>query len=228
MQEWFSLLRDALNDDDETVRQAASWALDRAEHFARPEKIRTMAHDGDDTATRLAAIDCLGEFEDMGAVALLADILANDAVAEVRAAAITALSQIGTDSAVRALAIGLDDDDDFIAAAAAKALGRAGDVRAEGKLLEMLGSESPRRAAAAAEALGAIGSVDAAPALVAALNNESSDVQRAAARALGEVGAEETWRALAEAAKSPDARVRRETVRALGRLSRSALASEQP
>ncbi|MFQ5809264.1 MAG: HEAT repeat domain-containing protein [Armatimonadota bacterium] len=218
MQEWISLLREALNDEDESVRQAASWALDRAEHFARPDKIRNMVQEGDDTGSRLAAIDCLGEFEDMGATELLADTLANDAVPEVRAAAITALAQIGTQSAVRAIEVGLDDDDDFIAAASAKALGRSGDLRGEGKLLQMLSSESPTRAAAAAEALGAIGSVEAVPALVAALGNEAGEVQRSAARALGEVGGEEAWGALAGAAQSPDAKVRREAVRALGRL----------
>ncbi len=219
MQEWFSLLRDALNDDDETVRQAASWAIDRAEHFASPEKIRGLAQDGEDTGTRLAAIDCLGEFEDVGSAELLADILANDSVVEVRAAAITALAQVGTESALRALAVGLDDDDDFIAAAAAKALGRSGDLRAEEKLLEMLDSGGATRAAAAAEALGALGSAGATSALVTALGSDSTEVQRAAARALGQVGIEETWGALAEAAKDPDAKVRREAVRALGHLS---------
>jgi len=219
MQEWFSVLRDALDDDDETVRQAASWAVDRAEHFASPNKIRDMTRSGSDTATRLAAIDCLGEFEDVGATELLAEILANDPVSEVRAAAITALSQIGTGAAVGALAVGVDDKDDFIAAAAAKALGRCGDSKAEQKLLEMLNSASPTRAAAAAEALGAIGSVGAAPALVAALSSDSTEVQRAAAKALGQVGPEETWVPLAESAKSPEPRVRREAVRALGLLS---------
>ncbi|MGD8237326.1 MAG: HEAT repeat domain-containing protein [Armatimonadota bacterium] len=218
MQEWLSLLREALNDEDESVRQAASWALDRAEHFARPDKIRSMVQEGDDTGARLAAIDCLAEFEDVGAADLLADTLANDPVAEVRAAAITALAQIGTQSAVRSVEVGLDDEDDFIAAAAAKALGRSGDLRGEGKLLEMLNSESPRRAAAAAEALGAIGSVEAVPGLVAALGNESSEVQRSAARALGAVGGEEAWGPLAAAVEGPDPKVRREAVRALGRL----------
>ena len=218
-QELLSVLREALNDEDEAVRQAASWALDRAEHFANPDKIRQMAGNADQTATRLAAIDCLGEFEDIGATDLLAETVTTDPVSEVRAAAITALSQIGTQKAMQALAAGLDDSDDFIAAATAKALGRAGDSTAEERLLQMLRSDSPTRAAAAAEALGAIGCVGAATALVAALNSDSPEVQRAAAKALGQVGIEQTWGALAQATKNPDARTRREAVRALGQLS---------
>src|SRR5207253_7067987 len=110
---------------------------------------------------------------DRSAVASLVARLSREKDREARAAAVTALGQLGDQSAVEPLIGRLADRDAFVRREAARALGLLHARPAIGALVDRLGrDEEGEVRRQAAHALGLIGDASARPALEAALHDK--------------------------------------------------------
>ena len=142
-----------------------------------------------DKNVRVAAVECLGQLKDTGAVPVLSNCL-QDVHWEVRCAAAASLAILGERSTMPLLVEAHKDHDPDMRMAAAEALGLVGDVEAiEPLILAQLDSETRVRQAA----LKALVRVDyrwhrnsrafeTLPLLKRALRNEDYSIRAAAAR----------------------------------------------
>lgn len=105
---------------------------------------------------------------DNKAIASLEVLLKNSASADTRAKAVFALYRVGTPAALKAMRLGLSDNDLQVKVAAARAAGLAKDRRAVDKLMSLAVNAEPATRRQAAAALGQIGDIKAVPALLAA------------------------------------------------------------
>jgi HEAT repeat protein/lysophospholipase L1-like esterase len=206
------LLPDGYSDAD-TLRAAGGVA---------PSKLLTAS----DAGARAAAAWALGR-DRKEAVALLAERLAKDESARVRAAAARSLGALGTKArpAVGALSGALGDPSEAVRYEAAQAWTRVGpepsDVAA---LSAALTRPDPYVRGFAAWALGNLEGAagEAVPALVAALNEDDTATVVAAALARIGPGAAQAVPALVASLKDADAGRRWRSARALGRIGPAA------
>lgn len=175
----------ALNDADPVVRITAAHAVEALPAADATAALIPLLKDKQEVVRR-EAVHALGATRSRAAVQPLIEVLNTDKEAGVRAAAATALGQIGDETAVVALSNVLSGsgakkkksktgDNEFVMREAARSLGHIHSRAGLAVLIETLNNDANpievRRAAA--EALGAIGDSTAAPALKTA--SESSD-----------------------------------------------------
>jgi HEAT repeat protein len=144
-----------------------------------------------DPDVRLAVCAGLGSTEDPRVVRGLLDALADGLLQAERV-----IERIGAPWAVDALLEELEHRllpgaDVRVVAAIARALGAAGDPRAESALLALFVRGSEEQRISAGRALGAIGARRSVPALIAALDDPSWVIRAQAAKSLGALGADE-------------------------------------
>ncbi len=153
-----------LADPEETVRAAASRALDQVQGLEHLGNLATSAMSGD-KSRRLRAIHLLGDLPHEGAVQALLSLL-GDADADVRVTVVRALRRRLPPRAMVPLASCLDDPILPVVAAALETLAMYRDDRVTELILPTLASPDPEKAAAAAAALGRNGNPAAEPHLV--------------------------------------------------------------
>ena len=119
-----------------------------------------------------------------------------DEDARVRDAALAALSGIGGDDALAAIASAARSGDADMSADAANALGVAGGRSAASYLDIALADDDPRIRAAAVEAFGELGDAAARGRIQAALDDPDAEVRQRAVEALEELDDEALYRAL--------------------------------
>ena len=200
-----------------------NWIDRNVEHLRRVQPLLLLLPSAMD---RRHAIDSLvGLHPKCGdlIVRSLSNIL-GDADADVRWAAVGALSRIGPAAAdaVPALIEALRDTTEVIGKAAAEALGRIGPAAVDGvpALIAALSDDNEAIRVAAVGALGRIGpaAADAVPALIEALSDDNDAIRVAAAKALSRIGlaAGDAVPALIEALRDAHAGVRKAAAEALG------------
>lgn len=122
--------------------------------------VRTAGHRRRGTIAARA----LGMIGDVASVALLVEVLEDEAAGSLRATAAGALGEIGSPEAVPALLAALESDDARLQAAAARALGAVGDPSAVPGLAEALDEprthEAARAVAGALRRIGGLGVVE--------------------------------------------------------------------
>ncbi len=169
----------------------------------------------EDWGIREEAALALGASRDRRAVVPLLAML-KDPDRAVRAAAITALTEIG-EPAVTAVGACLDDPDLTVQESAACILARIGDARVSDRLMIALGSADWIVRMHAAQALGRIGEPRAVPRLLPLLNDKVKAVRVDAAQALVRIG-QPAVAPLLEALTHGEWLVRLHAVEALGKL----------
>jgi HEAT repeat protein len=147
---------------------------------------------GDSSASSLErATGCwlLGRLEDPSAVGALR-LAARDSESQVRAEAVRALGELGSEAEDVLIAALVEDTDEVVRQMAAQALGMLGGERALAVLVETLRrtEEGEEVRSACAEALGDTFEPEAVPPLLEALNDPSALVRYDAALALGQLG----------------------------------------
>jgi HEAT repeat protein len=153
-----------LADPEESVRAAASRALDQVQGLEHLGNLATAAMSGD-KSRRLRAIHLLGDLPHEGAVQTLLSLL-GDSDADVRVTAVRALRRRLPPRGLVSLASCLDDPNPSVVAAALETLAMYQDERVTELILPTLASPDPEKAAAAADALGRHGNPAAEPRLV--------------------------------------------------------------
>ncbi len=138
-----------------------------------------------------------------------------DELPEVRKAAISALSSIGTKEAFRHLLPALTDEDPSIRAGAALSMGSAAEAEFSEPLSLLLADSEDMVRAAAVRALGRLGLKENIPALLKTLSDRNGFVVAAAINALGKIGGIEAESALVGMLSSDDIEIRRTAIRAL-------------
>ena len=168
-------LRDALKDEDPTVRECAVVAMGRRGIRAAPALAEALRDEV--PAVRIAAVTSMRSMAPVAPVALTAAL--RDPVTAVRSGAVLAIarSRVAPKDAVGPLIAALQGDDPAVRKAAAVILARCGpDAKgAVGQLTRLLKDDDPALRAVAADALAGIGPAAAS-----------------AARALGEVVRKDT------------------------------------
>jgi HEAT repeat protein/energy-coupling factor transporter ATP-binding protein EcfA2 len=131
-----------------------------------------------------------------------------------------ALGQIGSEKAVDALILALNDKDSYVRSTAALALGRINSEKAVDALISALNDEWDV-CLSAANALRQIGAEKAVNALISTMHYNGMPICQIAAEALGRVGSEEAVEALISALKVEDWYVRSSAALALGQINSS-------
>jgi HEAT repeat protein len=183
-------------------------------------EMEAALRDGGDAERRNAARSLLAALaapgEGGGALALLERLTVEEADADVRVLAASALGESGNPEGRGALERALADPDPNVAAAAADALGSLGDPRALDALAATLRGGDPWRGIAAAVALGRLHDGRALPVLAEAARDPL--LAAAAAEAVGETGDPAGLDALRAPAESVDEGARRAALEAAALL----------
>jgi len=174
-------LREALKDEDFTVRRAATDALGKLGQPAIPALREALKHE--DWGVRHVAAEALGKLGDQESIPALREAL-KDEESLIRYVAAEALGKLGDQESIPALREALKDEDWGVRYAAADALGKLGGRQSIPALREALKDEEWVVCRAAAEALGKLGE-PAIPALREALKDEEPGVRYAATRTGG-------------------------------------------
>ncbi len=175
--------------------------------------------DDDDPDVRLVAVAGLPLAEDPDAVPVLVRALSKRRLAPERV-----IERLGQPWAVESLLAqlrALDESGERRAAprvGVARALGHAGDARAEPAMIELLEQGSPEERISAARALGTVGGRRARAELELALVDEAWPLRAQAAKALGTIGIKRSVPALEAVLDDPAWWVRANAATALRRL----------
>jgi len=223
-----TLIERSRNEPDADVRSSAAFSLSRFRESRAVDALLDLTSDADEGVC-CQAIEVLPETDDPRAVDRLLELLMVEADAdpgdESRTSGLPATPETqhgerllltSSWSATYLRRAGYVSGPAAIRSCAAQALGKAGDHRAVGPLIDRLSDDRLFVRCYAAEALGAIGAPDASTALVDRLDDPVEAVRACAARALGALGDATAVDPLvsALAATKSDARV--SVVRALG------------
>lgn len=207
------------------------------------DQLISLLRESNNPTIRKRAAEILGEIEShKEATDALVGAVKSDEDAEVRAAAIDALSNLeAIEALLRALGsdvadgdaqwaqaetfVGdLQDDEPELRMAAANVLGQLGSSNAARPLARQLEVEPENRVRARiARALGRVGEPGATGVLVGCLRNEPLTIRREAADALGHLGGEPALRGLLTIVGDESEEIRRTTASSLGRFE-----NEQP
>jgi HEAT repeat protein len=223
----------ALNDEDNALRSAASQVLARfRDQIALPELLNALLNtnrdvrhaavqilgakgdaaaksallpilDDEEDIVRAAAAEALGKLHDTSATLMLTRRL-NDQSFAVRAAAAEALGRLGDRSTVPALLNAFDDPVSSVRQAAINALWLIGDTTAIPKFLSALRDTDPNMRHIAIEALYSIGNASCVPDLLAVLQDPDPFIRATAAGALGRIGDPRAIASLAELLSDAD------------------------
>ncbi|UCF30431.1 MAG: HEAT repeat domain-containing protein [bacterium] len=177
-------LAQALQDQEEMVRAAASRALDRVEGLERLDEIGRTAREGD-IPLRIRAIHFLGYLNTSEAVESMLAFL-QDPNPDIRVSTIKAIQTKTPDRALIPLFACLDDPDASVVQVAIETLSYYRDPRATEFIIPYLTGSNAETACVAAEALGRNGDPSAEPHLIRVLNESDDPFLRSkAAEALG-------------------------------------------
>ena len=222
------VIRQAAQDPDTSVREAAVRALTAAKDEAAADLFAELLTEEDDPNLRLALIQGLSGFARSQDRQVFVHILETGGVAE-RREAISAIGRLAPDEqSSGALLMALHDADDSVRQAAAYSLGRTwlpGVRRAvvDG-LIDSLEHDTDQVAAAAASSLGRIGGADSEEILRFTVGQwlegeqQTERVAIAAIEALGRMQSEPAIQEIEHAASHPSPGIRRAAVSALGAI----------
>lgn len=239
-------LREALRAGSSRVREAAAYAIGRADDREFLTDLERASGDSDpnvaamatwglgelelpetlgrlvdltgsrEPRVRRAAAWGLGQIEDGRGVAPLIPLL-RDSDVGTRIVAADALGELQSVQAAEPLAQALKDADPRVRRAAAHALGQLDELAvAPPELIDAVGSSDLRLRRAAAEALGEIGDARAVAALGRAMGDSDLETRRAVIHALAGIEDDATVPYLLRAIKDPDPEIRKIAVEALG------------
>jgi putative membrane-bound dehydrogenase-like protein len=204
-------------------RVADPWGLAMKLESKTPEELSPLLGD-DRPAVRDKAADLLVQAGERATAPLIA-IREKHAAPDVRAAAVFALSRIGTEQAAGAVRAALNDADFVVRIAAARQAGRSQDRAAVDKLMEMVQRDRPGARRQAATALGQIGDPKAVPALVTAAGTaEDRFVEHSIIYSLIQL---KTPGPVLNALRSPNPKARKAALIALDQMDGSPLRREQ-
>ncbi|HJR06285.1 MAG TPA: HEAT repeat domain-containing protein [Pyrinomonadaceae bacterium] len=243
-----AVLIEALQDEDEVVRENAAFALGQiGDRQAVGPLIEALNYD-EYLAVRWRAASALGHIGGERAVARLIEALWDEdsdvsdsaayALAEmggeqakaglleafndedglVRASALQGLSVLGGEKIIDVLIESLNDDEPEVCHQALNSLSLAYDERAVEAVIEKFKDEDEIMRAGVAITLQEIGSLKAADALIKALNDDYSVVRYTAAMALGQMKVEQAVDALAKALPDRESIVRQHAAHALEKI----------
>jgi HEAT repeat protein len=154
---------------------------------AAREQVRALLKDSD-AAVRLKACQWVANKAALGDLETLANLLAEDPVPDVRAAAASALAAIQDSTAVPGLIEALADDDASVCSSAARALSHFDDQRVVEPLIALLDNKSEGMREVVAKLLGQMGERRAVEPLIRALDDKVRAVRCEAARSLKKLG----------------------------------------
>jgi len=180
-----------LDSSSADVREIAAWWLRRRPFgYARAAvKMRATLESSDDSVKRSRAAEALGEFLDPGGVPALAQAVSDDAVPEVRLAAVKALGRLNARSGQAALAAAFDDQEPEIRRAALDQVLRASFFQDHESIINKLDDDSPDVRLRAAQIIGQKQVQAGREGLETMLaNDDSVPARQAAAWALGRIG----------------------------------------
>lgn len=166
-----------LGDPEETVRLAASRALDHIQALEHLGNLATAAMGGE-KSRRLRAIHLLGDLSHEGAVQALLALL-GDPDADIRVSAVRAFRRRLPPRALVPLAACLDDPNNSVVTAALETLSLYHNDTVTELILPSLGSPDPETASAAAEALARNGDPAAEAPLIARISSAPDPYLRA-------------------------------------------------
>jgi HEAT repeat protein len=162
-------LREALEDEDEKVRQMAALFLGGTGNESIVENLIGAFYDTE-KAVRARAVDGLVKIGSAAVNPLISVLQVDEWIVRYRAA--EALGRIGDIRAHEPLIRALSDRKDHVRYMAAKGLGNIADDRSTEPLINVLRDENEYVRRSAVKALGKIGNKKAYDALLSALNNE--------------------------------------------------------
>ncbi len=178
-------LRNALNDPEERVRQAAAESLEQIELLGELEQLLRQAVEGA-RGERVKALFALEKARSERVYPVLLQAL-EDEDADLRAAAVQVLGRRHHPSTLKAVLKCLKDPEPAVRVHAAMALGAFGDRRLIPYLAAVLKARDDALVCAAIDSLARIGDPDAEEHLLTALQDPRSKVRAAAATALGQL-----------------------------------------
>ncbi len=174
----YAVLRDALQDPSEQVRQSVVAFIARVEGELRDELVRRALRD-ESPAVLVTAVGAVQSGTGQEAVARLERLLTTSEHPEVREAAANMLGKVGSESSISALATGLNDAVENVRWFAVEGLRKLGAVQAVLRISELLEKDpSARVREIAAAALGEFRQPGGVPALIAALDDPSERVRQ--------------------------------------------------
>ena len=175
------------NDPYAVAREAAAQGLGYLGSAKAAPALAKALYDPNDHVRRRAAA-ALETVSAVGVVKQLANVAANDEVAQVRAYAVRALGNVGGPRVVEALAKATEDADAEVRQHAANELGRLRAQEALDELVKLFDDEDEDVRWAAVRAVGELRNKAATPYLVKALQDEYPQVSNAAERGLQKLG----------------------------------------
>ncbi len=181
------LLHVLQNDPYPVAREAAAQGLGYLGSAKAAPALAKALYDPNDHVRRRAAA-ALETVSAVGVVEQLADVAANDKVAQVRAYAVRALGNVGGPRVVEALAKATQDADAEVRQHAANELGRLQAQQALDALVKLFDDEDEDVRWAAVRAVGELRNKAATPYLVKALQDKYPQVSNAAERGLQKLG----------------------------------------
>jgi len=137
---------------------------------------------------RLACLDYLAVAKSSSAVAAITQLLTNDRVLEVRISATSALGEIGSKMAVKALSDALKSKDLFIVCGSARALGKIGSNKGLNPVLKALITPDSSLKILAIDALLNIKGKKAFKTISGLVDDKDEDVSKAAREAIQKFG----------------------------------------
>ena len=197
------------------------------------ERVQLSALRDPDPAARILAIRGLRESERPALAGLLADMLADDPEASVRAAAAGGLAGFVVGREFGALPSGLGDrvadalreriedvtEDDGVRSEALAALGAASEEWVAELIAEHYGGGGVRMRLAAVRAMGRHGSDDWLPVLIRTFGDDDGEVRAAAAASAGALLLEEAVEPLTLLLEDEDEEVQTAAIRAIGEIA---------
>lgn len=180
-----------LDSSSADVREIAAWWLRRRPFgYARAAvKMRTTLEDSDDAIKRSRAAEALGEFLDPGGVPALTHAVSDDAVPEVRLAAVRALGRLNARAGQAALVMAFDDQEPEIRRAALDQVLRVSFFQEHDAIIGKLQDRSAEVRLRAAQIIGQKQIQAGREGLEEMLmNDDSIPARQAAAWALGRLG----------------------------------------
>jgi len=197
-----------LSSDSADVREIAAWWLRRRPFgYARAAvKMRATLTDSDNEVHRARAAEALGEFLDPGGVPALTRAVGDDAVPEVRLAAVRALGRLNARAGHAAIATAFADDRPEIRRAALDQVLRVSFFQQHDAIIDRLEDDSADVRIRAAQIIGQKQLQAGREALESVLvDDDSVPVRQAAAWALGRLG---DWRSARIAAQQSESEER--------------------
>ncbi len=180
----YTVLRDALDDEEDGIRQSVMRFVQRAQGGYRDRLILKALQD-QSAGVLVMAAKSVSSTTGPEAVARLEQLLAKSAQPAVRVEAANMLGKVGTQQSIPALLDALDDPEENVRWFAVESLSKLSVAEAGPNISAVLrGDESARVRSIAATALGELGQPAGALALKEALSDPSERVRQDAAAAL--------------------------------------------